>query len=601
MEFLGPHLYARFPVRRYETASIAWLNDRWFLEEGVDILRGEVRREVSAWILKTFGVSASDTGSSGHVVDYLSADRYGGSKGLRHGGSGRCGAYGGFNAKGVGRTPLAAANVDWEHNHGRLWMSEAVREAINAEVANAELPYGAVPVVAIIDTGVDFQRDSDSPVERCAIVVRPNFVRPAHFERSVLFGRAGAENSEQYIDGLRVREAISAVTANSPQAREANIFFDSAEQMFARFSRQLGYGRAHRLWQGQFLSSNLSVDGALADFGSFRSVQNWQQAMGMTGQFFGNDRGPFDQFIESMFFYFRKYGGERFGGRSLTQLKQRSAVALSAGFGEACLSALPITPAEDTAAAAEISVLLQHYFDTQQKSRFQLRRDNRKDWRRPWLYNYIGPSIGLDDGTWDARVAIEVSRLVLSFTRRAGMKDRTALSALSRWLCPRPHLYYEIADPRSVAFCRRAVKEGVLNPQTVGRYIDKCVSRSRRLWPEAPRTLNVFAQTCESGSSALYGHDDRTDDLRVWVQGQALGSDFVAFGQKAPRDIATPLSGAGNCRAGVLAHIRAADERGLLVHSDGVEFRVPYPVYSYQHANRGSVDHFRQHALLSAS
>jgi hypothetical protein len=586
MEALGPHIYTHFPVQPYKAAQIVWLNVRWFLSVGIDILADEIRHEVSTLLLETFGVVATGGApASEHCADsvrYLSADRYGRSKGTLHGGSGRCGAYGGFNAKGIGRTPLAADNVDWDHNHGYLWLHEAIREAINAEVANAELPYGAVPVVAIIDTGVDFQRDPDSPVERRAIVVRPNFVRPAHFERSILFGGAGTESSEQYLDALRVRDAILLVTKNRSRMCDANICFDTVEKMLTRFSRQLGYGRAHRLWQGDFLSSNLSIDGALADFGAFRAVQNWQRAMGLPGQYFGNDRGAFNQFLESMIFYFGKYGGKTFDGRALKVLKEESADALSSAFKDGCLSALSVVPADNPALAAELSALFQAYFETQQMTRFQVGRHSRSVWRRPWLYDFIGTDAVLYGGTQDARAAKNICLLVLQSAREAGIKDRTALNALRRWLRPRPRLYYEIAHPHSVAFCHRIIENGVPNSKKIERYIDGCISRSRRVWPGAPRTLHVVAQTCISGSSALYGLDDRTGKMRAWVQGLAVGADFVAFRQKVPLDNMASVIGPVCGQIGVLGDIHAVDDWSIVIRLDRTEIRVPHPIYHYE-------------------
>src|SRR5206468_820219 len=106
------------------------------------------------------------------------ADRYGATSGSAHGGSGRVGTNGPFNVKGLGRTPLASTMSDWQHSHGCLWLEEAVREAIYSEVADAEFPHGAVPVVAIIGTGIRHELEDGAVGER-ALLVRPSFLRLA--------------------------------------------------------------------------------------------------------------------------------------------------------------------------------------------------------------------------------------------------------------------------------------------------------------------------------------------------------------------------------------------------------------------------------------
>lgn len=100
----GDELLIRFPVRDMPRATVLWLNTRWWLSQGWDILSPPVRREVETCLLERFGVR-SDLQSQAPTVKYLEADRYGGSFGTKHhGGSGRCGVAGRFNAKGIGPT-----------------------------------------------------------------------------------------------------------------------------------------------------------------------------------------------------------------------------------------------------------------------------------------------------------------------------------------------------------------------------------------------------------------------------------------------------------------------------------------------------------------
>lgn len=199
-----------FPVGRLPDASLLWLNERWFHDLGMAIHDTPTRARISASLLERFAVTSIEAhcvaGSFGGQT--LGADRYGGSGGAIHGGSGRCGSDGMLIAKGTGPTPLVSEAHDWSHSHGCLYLYDAIREAVASEILNAEAPHGAVPIVAIIDAGFSLARtDADEP-ERCAILIRPAFLRLAHFERSLYFGTSGSANSDQFQDSLRVKDAI---------------------------------------------------------------------------------------------------------------------------------------------------------------------------------------------------------------------------------------------------------------------------------------------------------------------------------------------------------------------------------------------------------
>ncbi|HWU78853.1 MAG TPA: hypothetical protein VN158_02170, partial [Caulobacter sp.] len=258
----GDKLFVETAARARPQARVLWLNHRWFAEQGLDSLDASTKAQLHEWLIADFAFETAEADSADRTVR---ADRYGGTGGATHGGSGRCAVVGAFNAKGVGRTPLVPEGVDWTHAHGLLSLDEAVREAISAEIAHAELPYGAVPVIAILDGGGEYWTP-EGQSHRRAILVRPNFVRPAYAERSIFFGTSGKLGSDQQIDAERVRDVVRGLTGPRPARLAANLSFDRLEEMFGRFAFQLGYGRAHRLWQGRFLTSNLSIDGALADF-----------------------------------------------------------------------------------------------------------------------------------------------------------------------------------------------------------------------------------------------------------------------------------------------------------------------------------------------
>ena len=101
------------------------------------------------------------------------------------------------------------------------------------------------------------------------LLVRPLFVRPAHFERAVAFDAAGTFDGER--DHARVTSIwLQAAALLGPQAL-VNLF----DQCWHRWAHQLAYGFVHRLSHGNNTSSNIAIDGRLLDFGADSALPSW--------------------------------------------------------------------------------------------------------------------------------------------------------------------------------------------------------------------------------------------------------------------------------------------------------------------------------------
>ena len=236
-----------FQAQQLRFASILWINSRWFMERGININDDSARQRVSNWLLGEFGYAIPLQGDPKEAfaeqVKTLYADRYGGSTGRsRHGGSGRVATAGCYQAKGIGITPLAGAGSEWAHSHGCASLEESVREAIFAEVAAAEFPFGAVPVIAILDTGLYFSEltaaSADSQKMRRAIIVRPAVLRPAHAERAPLFLRSliGCANS-QSADVQRTKDVIHRwVTQDTRQPQSEDFSVPTLKDLVQRIA-----------------------------------------------------------------------------------------------------------------------------------------------------------------------------------------------------------------------------------------------------------------------------------------------------------------------------------------------------------------------------
>lgn len=305
-----PDLYVQFPVKRFSCPSIAFLNTDFWQREGIDINSQAERSALELALLDQFAVSvpAPEFHPPWAFQDgerLLHADRYGAAQGALHGGSGRCGTAGRFNAKGVGRTPLCNMAKDWHHTHGCLWMEEAIREAIFSNVAHKAFPNRATPVVAIIDTGESISLPNRTRGERRAIAVRPSFLRLGHLERSIYFGVGGHADSAQFLDAQRTRQCLEFLFDGS---REAATIVNRVNGLFTAAGEQIGFGQAHRLFQGDYHSSNISVEGALVDFGAFRIVPDWRRRKwDAKGIWFGAEEKNIERSIYSILFQCRKH------------------------------------------------------------------------------------------------------------------------------------------------------------------------------------------------------------------------------------------------------------------------------------------------------
>jgi hypothetical protein len=573
---LGSRLLVPFAVRRFEHPRILWLNERWFMAAGVDVRIPDIQNEICACFLEKFAVSAPATDSAllpDGPEDVLWADRYGGMGSRPHGGSGRCGSSGPFNAKGVGRTPLVSPGVDWAHSHGCMSIDEAIREVINSEIAAAELPYDTVPVLAVIDTGARFQTQDGADSPR-AVVVRPNFVRLAHFERSV-FGTSGTKFSDQAVDAQRTADAVAAVVSDPEKLRVANIRFDGMGAIFHRIAIQTGVCRAHRLWQGRLATGNITVNGGLVDFGSFRAVPSWRAAVGGPGETFGDDMLALRTAIESVCFHFQKYGASGPAvpdAKSLLRDVQRMA---QHAFEDACIAA--IGHGTQAVTAAGLGPLFFEYFARQQREKIYI-GDHKTKWRRPWLFEALmAPAVEGGRFTLQERAICDALRQIAS---RDPVEGGAMLARARRWLRPRPLLYYEIAVPRSRRIANR-LQGAPTDRDRVTSYINGCLSRCRRVWRNLPASYEVTAQVTDLVSSALDCVDRATNEHRLWLEGHVVGSDFHFFGQKVrcsdvegemPRDQGRIFFSIGERQAhGVETEIGIG----------GAKLRIPAPVFRY--------------------
>lgn len=511
-----------FAAHRLASASVAWINRRWFLERGFDVVEESTLHRVNAWLVAEFAWCVR-SGSIGFAPQTrtLWADRYGSSDGRSpHGGSGRVATLGCFQSKGIGQTPLVGRGAKAGHSHGCQSLSECLREAVWAEIAGAEFPSGAVPVIAVLDTGLDFSSpDAHDLYEqnvRRGILVRPAVVRPAHAERAPLFKHPVTKFINRQADDVRrTREVI----INWAAASQGNCGAAEALGAFVRsVVRQIAFGQIHRLFSGGYFSSNVSISAELLDFGNMHALPNWSRAQVHSRcAGLGAELQLLSRLIGSLAFYFTKYEQ---GGDPEVLAKDLLTLAHEAYEQAWYRYSVSLFQAEWLPEHMRNSVhrSLHKYFSEQQrhhlKYRFGAAGPDGANARTGWLYEAL-----VDEhsprGTLEQQVLREIVGQIQA--------DRTAfyvgVCTAARLLMPRLSVdRRQLLESLAVAV-PRASAVGSLDVENLDRILRKAVSGARRHWARLPSGYAVLAHTAYEGSCALLCAQRPDGPRTVWLEG----------------------------------------------------------------------------------
>ena len=543
----GTALLVPFTARRLRGASVLWLNERWFLERHLDVTDAATRRRACAWLLDEFAYSVpgsadpDDAFSAGEKT--FAADRYGGSGMVPHGGSGRAGLSGCFQAKGVGVTPLVGDVRSWTYSHGCMWLEEALREAIYSEIAAAEFPHGAVPVIAVLDAGVSYRLPSGEVGERRAIVVRPAALRPAHLERAPMFGGAAGErqarDTNDTTDVKRVVDAIRAFGAGAADGQTPGRHVTGLIDLFVRVAEQVAFGQVHRLCHGGYLTSNVTLDAELLDFGSFRAVPDWSKAYpldNMPG--FGDELLLLRSAIRSLCFFFRKYRLP--GSPELPEalVQQAVAQALARRFDLECLRLWSIDDVADADLRRVVIDAMREYFAEQQRVGVAIQRG----WRsvQPWIGDELLSREPRGSGAREAlslegRLLLRIDDALTAHFGAAGSGRRElAWLTAARLLKPRPGLYRENMQAWLYEALGGQSSTSAPDAGSIADAVRECLTRGRRHWSLVPAGLAVTAQISFGHSSALLCRDVAASRWQLWVEGVRSGERVRLFDRWLP-------------------------------------------------------------------
>lgn len=553
-----PNLYVPFEARRLSCPRVLWLNLGYMIELGVDIESPSERNRFSEKLLERFAYSVPDQcdpeGKYCSETQVFYADRYGGPIGTIHGGSGRCGASGDFHAKGIGRTPLVAAEADWYHSHGCMWLEEAIRETIYSQIARAEFPHSAVPVVAIIDCGLNiYYGENEPPGARRAIIVRPNFIRLSHLERSIYFGTAGSTTSDQYRDALRTKEVIQFFADRTSRGDNNLICTRNIEDTFSRIGRQIGFGWASRLFHGGYLSSNITVNGELLDFGSFRALPNWRKAYTAPNQpAFGDDVQMILASAHSIAFYMSRYTQGKSPSSPPSSLRKQlqATTQRSAANQFECEIASLIAPiaVQSEILARSVRESLVELFAEQQSYPVSYLLGERTG-GIPWVTN-TRPKEFRSTSPGRSEPLERLDRLMMKIEKSSDSGSLVRQNFM-RSLRPRRLLFREQLLDLTERLLAGQSYNAADFPIRLHRYIDRVVSAGRRTWRVANPQHLVMAHYSDGLCSVLncINVQERSSYRRI----EAVASEERIFlpGGPVPRgevEARTTLREIGNCR-----------------------------------------------------
>lgn len=522
---LGTTRLVSFIARRVRKRKVVYLNTRWFLAHDVDITAGTVRADVETWLIDNFGVSVPDF-SREHETDYedteviMYADRYGGTGGGVHGGSGRSGIRGKFNAKGIGRTPLVSSHGDWYHSHGCMWLEECVREAICSEVLDRESPIGTQPIISIIDLGMHIRRSDGSLGERRGVIVRPNIFRLGHFQRSIFFGTSGSKDSDQYLDAENVAEAAKNIFGCRGDRQPHSLLTS-----LLRTAEQIAFCRFHRLWTGPFCSPNVGLNGEAMDFGAFRAVPSWRRFRGEAGAatFGEEEAGIFGAFVEIA------KTVERAGGELITIQRIQDAMEsrIKRVFDRECAAAINLQEPHSVSIERKIIDKLkdiykwdQRIFDSPEKYYDRLEDANVEE---------VSIDKGSRIGAWVREVEDDI-RAAYEGNPQFAVSKRVSLSTFRRYFSPRPLLERERLLARSLRLLHSRHFSSLNGAGLIKRFIEQIVSRSRRIWPGIPKHLIITSQGGCNGVAIAYCLNGNTGERFAWIEAPHV-SNMVWIGR----------------------------------------------------------------------
>ncbi|HEA19208.1 MAG TPA: hypothetical protein ENH88_22695 [Pseudoalteromonas prydzensis] len=535
LENFNSSCFINHQVRHYKNPSIAWLNYRWLIEEGVDIKKPSDIEVFEKKVLKeyAFGKPTDAQNEAGFLssTETVITDRYGATGGSHFGGSGRCSIKNKYIIKGTGRTALTSIYADSDHSNGLIELGEAIREVIYSELFFHELPNQSVPILAIIDTGTKAYFEEDRALKRVALVIRPFFIRPAHFERSIFYDHnPNLNQSSQPIDAKRVQFYSKYFNRMNPG------FF---EQMWKGIIKQKGAERALRLWSGRFLTSNMEFTGKSVDFGISTSLPSWFKYYHHSKECFGEDAEALIYGMRSTFEQITKYqckpvdsiehhGPNHTFNDNLKRSKDKIEGDLMKEFQGFIKAMLPKEIFSKNESINAFCDNLTKEFLLQQKTPV------------PFLSKMCVGSLENPKIDNEEKLATFVKKLFkltkLTESSEYTDNDKVSENYLGFIFSNRPDTYYSILRKECSKVCDSLSDFSGANRKSITAFIEATISSSRRYWPLLNTCIVPYKVQCDSISSVVWGTKSSRKDPIAYVEVNYVGDSVHILGKEIQFD-----------------------------------------------------------------
>ncbi|MBI3558558.1 MAG: hypothetical protein HY074_19995 [Deltaproteobacteria bacterium] len=264
--------YVEVHTRRLAHARVVWVDFELLREMGVEVPVNGLTFEFEQQLLDAFAFAVpreqDEQGMFTSEEKTYYADRYGGGGLDANFGSGRAGAAGKFQTKGLGRTSLVGEHADFNHAHGGASLAEATSEATWGQYNQKRLPFGGNRVALLIDTGT-YTEWEDGGREPRALIVRQDPLRPAHFGEVL-----GSKGRLSASDPERTRAAVARFERALPQPAGATAATRlerinlGLKEYVRRIAQQYSTAYAMRIYHGATSPSNMEVTGRFIDYGT---------------------------------------------------------------------------------------------------------------------------------------------------------------------------------------------------------------------------------------------------------------------------------------------------------------------------------------------
>ena len=348
-----------------------------------------------------------------------------------------------------------------------------------------------------------------------------------------------------------------------------------------RIARQIAFGTVHRLTHGAYSTSNMALDGALADYGATTALPAWERYT-CVKRFppFGLELEPVLRGLREIAYYIGKYGGEELAQKA--QLFEIPPVFLhqyQESIAAECLRTcgIPIEMKEDES-VKRVLLLLRRYFARQQCHGIDIFIHTPSP-VTGWLYDKLFES---HHDNRDELIAELYSALGVVYASVYSSDPEQGWLTLRRYLMPREDLFRQELKRRIETEIVAAGLPDDMLRATIESTILKIVGANRRHWPLLPPGYVVLGQAVLEDCTLLYCKQQDSGATVLLVEGIRSNTAFRCLEVDLSLEAIAKQSFVGNASGAllILPAPAAPWKETIQVEIGGQTLRVP-PLHHY--------------------